>query len=166
MPLETEAPIEVRAANTNTAPSSSAVASVQPAPQAEEASPIIVPLPVRPRPATGSAPQFASATEARPQAAGVATDGALRPASDEQEMVDVLLSRETAKFRVPVSKATLPVSLFPAQDDADAPAFGGGAVIETPATHSDGSFAGASPDDELDGLARLAGRLRPALPGA
>jgi hypothetical protein len=96
----------------------------------------------------------------------VATDGALRPASDEQEMVDVLLSRETAKFRVPVSKATLPVSLFPAQDDADAPAFGGGAVIETPATHSDGSFAGASPDDELDGLARLAGRLRPALPGA
>jgi hypothetical protein len=166
MPLETEAPIEVRAANTNTAPSSSAVASVQPAPQAEEASPIIVPLPVRPRPATGSAPQFASATEARPQAAGVATDGALRPASDEQEMVDVLLSRETAKFRVPVSKATLPVSLFPAQDDAEAPALGGGAVIETPATHSDGSFAGASPDDELDGLARLAGRLRPALPGA
>jgi hypothetical protein len=163
MPLETDAPIEVKAANTNTAPSS-AVASVQPAAQDEDVSPVIVPLPVRPRPATGSAPQFAAGTE-RPQA-GVATDGALHPVPDGQEMVDVLVSRETARFRVPVSKATLPVTLFPAQEDGKTPALAGGGAAETPAADLDDVSFAASSEDEPDGLARLAGRLRPALPGA
>jgi hypothetical protein len=82
-------------------------------------------------------------------------------------MVDVLVSRETARFRVPVSKATLPVTLFPAQEDGESPALAGGAAIETPAADlEDLSFGEAGPQDETDGLARLAGRLRPALPGA
>ena len=166
MPLETEAPIEVRAANSNTAPSPSAAASAQPAPQAEEVCPVIVPLPVRSRPASGSTQQVAGGTEARSQAA-VSSGGALRSVTDEQEMVDVLVSRETARFRVPVSKATLPVTLFPAQEDGESPALAGGAAIETPAADlEDLSFGEAGPHDETDGLARLAGRLRPALPGA
>jgi hypothetical protein len=79
----------------------------------------------------------------------------------------VLVSRETARFRVPVSKATLPVTLFPAQEDGKTPALAGGGAAETPAADLDDvSFAAASSEDEPDGLARLAGRLRPALPGA
>jgi hypothetical protein len=98
-------------------------------------------------------------------------------------MVDIVMRRETATFRVPVSQATLPVTLF-STEGALAKAL---APVETVAAVEGPDRASAEAvepslddqhdpwadkdltdfdDDDTDGAASLAGRLRPALPRA
>jgi hypothetical protein len=171
---ERDAHIEVRAANSNTVPASR-VAPATERTRSDDTPPTVVPL--RPR------------SPASPQASGEAEDGrvaapiverfdAVAPA---EGMVDIVMRRETATFRVPVSQATLPVTLFSTDGNLaqTLPEIEGetvstpvlGAVSEDIETMSDdqkdlfdfNQFY-ASADDDTDGLAALAGRLRPALP--
>jgi hypothetical protein len=90
------------------------------------------------------------------------------------------MRRETATFRVPVSQATLPVTLFSTNgnlaealpeftsETVPAPAIAQIAVaLETTADDQQDLFElndfEARVDEDVDGLAALAGRLRPAV---
>jgi hypothetical protein len=166
--------IEVRAANSNTVPASRA-APVTERTVSDDTPPTVVPL--RPRAPVG------------PQASGEADDGRVAPPFIEridagapaEGMVDILMRRETATFRVPVSQATLPVTLFSTdgnlaealpvftEEAVPAPAIAQiAAAIETPADDQQDLFElndfETAVDEDTDGLAALAGRLRPALP--
>jgi hypothetical protein len=95
-------------------------------------------------------------------------------------MVDVVMRRETATFRVPVSQATLPVTLFPTNGNlAEALPEPSGDASSSPITAIARAIEQTSDDDEdlfyfndlgevddadADGAADLAGRLRPAVP--
>jgi hypothetical protein len=201
-----DAEIEVRAANSNTAPASRPLSpaterSVPAGPPLDPASPTVVTLPVRPR------PPVASLTET---GLGQQSDMAVQPAERVEPvvettlatggggMVDVVMRRETAAFRVPVSHATLPAALLSVRGGAEsgvcsAPVIAVGAAVplearpESPAelvqpiaaiaraiedasADLEDGLDGDGPDDledaDAEGAARLAGRLRPALPGA
>jgi hypothetical protein len=120
-------------------------------------------------------------------------------ATGSDGMVDVVMRRETASFRVPVSQATLPAALLLAESGVEA-GVGSAAVvtevaaapleyrpeaaaadlvqpiaaiaraIEDESMDAEDGWGHDSPnlleDAEAEGAARLAGRLRPALPGA
>lgn len=181
---ERDADIEVRAANSNTAP------ALRPAPVVEEkfvasadAAPTVVPLPVRPRtPASAAVPP--SGVEQQPLATAQMTPrfDAGADAQPPDGMVDIVMRRETATFRVPVSQATLPVTLFSTDgalaktvchEEIDA-------VIEMPRDIPAAIEPSADDrqdrwpvkdlsdfdDEDPDGAASIAGRLRPALPRA
>jgi hypothetical protein len=98
-------------------------------------------------------------------------------------MVDVVMRRETATFRVPVSQATLPVTLFSTEGALAkaVPPVENGAAVEGPIGASAGGLEPALDDEQdpwaardlsdfddedTDGAASIAGRLRPALPRA
>ncbi len=171
---ERESQIEVRAANSNTVP------ALRGAPAAErtvsdDTPPTVVPL----RPRTPAAPQASIDGEAGRVAAPVVESTVAAAPADG--MVDIVMRRETATFRVPVSQATLPVTLFStdgnlaevlpdfAEEGVPAPAIAQiAAAIETPADDQQDLFElndfEAAADEDVDGLAALAGRLRPALP--
>jgi hypothetical protein len=202
-----DAEIEVRAANSNTAPASRPLApaperSAPAVPTLDPASPTVVPLPVRPRPPVASQAETGS---------GQPTGMAMQPAEHVEPlfettlatgsdgMVDVVMRRETATFRVPVSQATLPAALLLAESGVEA-GVGSAAVvtevaaapleyrpeaaaadlvqpiaaiaraIEDESMDAEDGWGHDSPnlleDAEAEGAARLAGRLRPALPGA
>ncbi len=96
---DAEAETEVRAANSNTMPRrdrepESTPDTVTPPPGRESGSPTVVALPLRPRPQ---------------QVRGGDGDA---PKGYAEPMVDVVMRRETATFRVPVSHATLPETLM------------------------------------------------------
>jgi hypothetical protein len=110
-------------------------------------------------------------------------------------MVDVVMRRETATFRIPVSHATLPISLLSGGEDPQV------AAISLP-PHAAGALPGTTQpqtelnepvsqiaraldapqenlteeplnvdffeveDPDLEDVTRLAGRLRPTLPGS
>ncbi|MCU0953489.1 MAG: hypothetical protein MUC37_02500 [Hyphomicrobium sp.] len=174
---ERDAPISVRAANSNTAPA----VTVQPfstsSAVAEDASPVVVPLPVRPRPANVPDPAPTFDSELSPFGTASAS-GLDRPPGEARETIDVLVSRETARFRVPVSQATLPMTIFSGPSDSNPPqsrvAEGERGLLaisdhgtdedwtgeDTLIPAGDGLFA----DDDPDSLARIASRLRPARP--
>jgi hypothetical protein len=173
--------LEPRAANSNTAPASRPAPVTDRPAGTEAAAPTVVPLPVRPRPATGpeTAQGISEAATNRPQAPVVE---AFHEAPDGQGMVNVVMRRETASFRVPVSQASLPVTLFaqsgnlaavlPAGDErleADHPTdeHQGGAELLPVYQQKviDFNELESSFDEDLDDVARIAGRLRPALPG-
>ncbi|MGE5267266.1 MAG: hypothetical protein ACM3L9_07865, partial [Deltaproteobacteria bacterium] len=117
---ERDAPIGVRAANSNTASPASEHPHVPPSAVAEDASPVVVPLPVRPRPASVSnAPPVSDTEPAASESAS--TGGAEMSPGEAREMIDVLVSRETARFRVPVSPATLPVTIYSGPRASDPP---------------------------------------------
>lgn len=160
---ERDADIEVRAANSNTAPMSSRPASSE----GDRADPsTVVALPVRPRsPGMAAGPPQANLeAQAQPTAEGI---------------VDVTMQRETATFRVPVSQATLPVTLFSTSGSLAQAVSPSLPLAEnmTPGAALVPSFEFARDqkelwdlndlaDDDGDGAASIAGRLRPALPRA
>ncbi len=95
--------------------------------------------------------------------------------------MDVVMSRETATFRVPVSQATLPVTLFSttgalAEEIRLAEPMAVTAAPQTPTLSPEDTLRTigqdgwnvnelhASGDDDIAGLASIAGRLRPAVP--
>jgi hypothetical protein len=175
---EREPPIGVRAANSNTMPASR-VAPVTERTGSDDTQPTVVPL----RPRSAVAPQVMpqASAEADPgHSSGLATERAVAAAPAES-MVDIVMRRETATFRVPVSQATLPVTLFSTAGNlaealpeitleaATDPAIARiAAAIETATEDQQDLFQlndfDAAVDEEADGLAALAGRLRPALP--
>ncbi len=172
---ERETSIEVRAANSNTVPASrSAPVTIRPA--SDDAPPTVVPL----RPRSPATPQASLDAEAGREA--FAAGESIEPAAPLEGMVDIVMRRETATFRVPVSQATLPVTLFSTHgnlaealpeftSDTLAPAIAHiAAAIETPIEEQQDLFNlndfDVIADDDADGLAALAGRLRPALPHA
>jgi hypothetical protein len=174
-----DAPIGVRAANSNTAPPATDQPFLPSTAVAEDASPVVVPLPVRLRPASVSNAPPASDTEFS-AAQTVSAGGVVASTGEAGEMIDVLVSRETARFRVPVSQATLPVTIYPGPSDCDPPhsrvATGDDGMLALSHQKADEELneedAGIPAeniliaDDDPDGLARLAGRLRPARPVA
>lgn len=171
---EREPQIEVRAANSNTVPASRA-APVTERTVPEDTPPTVVPL----RPRSPTAPQASFDGEAGRAAAPVVESAVAAPPGDG--MVDIVMRRETATFRVPVSQATLPVTLFSTDgnlaealpefvvETVSAPAISQiAAAIEASADDQQDLFElndfEAAADEDSDGLAALAGRLRPALP--
>ena len=167
---ERDADIEVRAANSNTVPASRPAPIIEePADAAAEPAPIVVPLPVRPR---------------SPVSPNVSPQAAAEVAMQTPEgMVDIVMRRETATFRVPVSQATLPVTLFSTEGALAkaVPPVEAIAAVEgpdrAPAEALEPSLDdqqdpwGAKDlsdfdDEDTDGAASIAGRLRPALPRA
>jgi hypothetical protein len=171
---EREAHIEVRAANSNTMPASRGAASAERT-ASDDTPPTVVPL----RPRAPAGPHASLDGDADRAAAPVPVNAeATAPA---EGMVDIVMRRETASFRVPVSQATLPVTLFSTAGNlAEAlPVFADEAV-PTPAIEQIAAAIDTSTDDQqelfelndfevaadedVDGLAALAGRLRPALP--
>lgn len=160
-----ESEIEVRAANSNTVPIQRPVPSVaEPIMAPAEPQPTVVPLPVRPRPSAG------------------VSAGPVTEAAGPDTMVDVVMRRETATFRVPVSQANLPVTLFstngnlaealPApDDDASVSPISAIAKAIEPSSCDDEDMLqfkdlGGLDDEDADGAANLAGRLRPVVPRA
>jgi hypothetical protein len=177
---ERDAEFEGRAANSNTAPASRAQPMAVDRPGgAAETSPTVVPLPVRPRaPAPGATP---AGFETPPQSFGsaaVAAESASLPVDPPPAgMVDIVMRRETATFRVPVSQATLPVTLF--GESVAAPEVVADSGVEWAEVRSlaapdpllateeelfDVNELGHLDDDDIDGAANIAGRLRPAIP--
>jgi hypothetical protein len=167
---ERDADIEVRAANSNTVPASRPAPTIEErADAAAEPAPIVVPLPVRPR---------------SPVSPNVSPQAAAEVAMQTPEgMVDIVMRRETATFRVPVSQATLPVTLFSTEGALAkaVPPVEAFAAVEgpdrAPAEALEPSLDdqqdpwGAKDlsdfdDEDTDGAASIAGRLRPALPRA
>ena len=167
---ERDADIEVRAANSNTVPASRPAPIIEErADAAAEPAPIVVPLPVRPR---------------SPVSPNVSPQAAAEVAMQTPEgMVDIVMRRETATFRVPVSQATLPVTLFSTEGALAkaVPPVEAFAAVEgpdrAPAEALEPSLDdqqdpwGAKDlsdfdDEDTDGAASIAGRLRPALPRA
>jgi hypothetical protein len=200
-----DAEIEVRAANSNTAPASRPLApaserSGPAAPPLDPASPTVVPLPLRPRPPVASQAETGSGQPAgmvMQRAEHVEPSFETTLATGSDGMVDVVMRRETATFRVPVSQATLPAALLSAESGIEA-GVGSAAVvaevsaapfeyrpeaaadlgqpiaaiaraIEDESVDVEDGWGHDSPnlleDAEAEGAARLAGRLRPALPG-
>jgi hypothetical protein len=174
-----DAPLGVRAANSNTAPATrGATGGVRTA--AEETPPTVVPLPVRPRsPATPPVAVQAGVDNSAAPAVPIHERANVAPAADG--MVDIVMQRETATFRVPVSQATLPVTLFSTDGNLAevlAPPLGAvpehphaapsQALIETIADDQQDLFDvndfESLAEDDIDGVAQLAGRLRPAFP--
>lgn len=166
--------IEVRAANSNTVPASRAGPLTERT-VSDHTPPTVVPL--RPRAPVG--PQASDGTDDGRVAAPVVER--IDVGAPAEGMVDIVMRRETATFRVPVSQATLPVTLFStdgnlaealpgfAEEAVPAPAIAPiAAAIETPADDQQDLFElndfEAAVDEDTDGLAALAGRLRPALP--
>ncbi len=175
---ERDAHIAVRAANSNTMPASRGT-SVTERTVSDDALPTVVPLRPRPVGAASGSPHANIEADAG-RSPGPAVDR-IFPAAPVEGMVDIVMRRETATFRVPVSQATLPVTLFSADGNlAQAlPEFAGetaadpaiaqiAEAIETSADDQQDLFElndfDGSADDDADGLAALAGRLRPALP--
>ena len=127
-----------------------------------EPQPTVVPLPIRPRPFAG------------------VSAGPVTEAAGPDTVVDVVMRRETATFRVPVSQATLPVTLFsthgnlaevlpePRGDVASSPITAIARAIEPTSDDDEDLFyfndLGEIDDADADGAANLAGRLRPAVP--
>ncbi len=182
---ERDADIEVRAANSNTAPVS------RPAPMVEEradaaadAAPTVVSLPVRPRsPVSAAVPPQAAVevpTAPAPMPLRFEAGGETQPSDG---MVDIVMRRETATFRVPVSQATLPVTLF-STEGALAKALHPVEALAAIERSDDAMEAALKPstddqqddlavndlsdfdDGDADGAASIAVRLRPALPRA
>jgi hypothetical protein len=182
---ERDADIEVKAANSNTAPVSCPTAMVEERSSVvADAAPSVVPLPVRPRSPAGAAaaPQATVALPSSPTLIHPRLEaGAEMPPAEG--MVDILMRRETATFRVPVSHATLPVTLFSTEGalakavpEVEAiMAIGGpldvpSVAVEQPTDDLEERWVvndlGNFDDEDKDGAASLAGRLRPALPRA
>lgn len=165
------------AANSNTAPT-------EPGAEADT----VVPLPVRPR--AVRRPGGETATTARQEDAEVLTQAAALNSDEPQ--VDIVLRRETATYsiplsRVPVSRASLPVTLFGgdgtatvADDTGPQPRVDGSNRLDEPILQIAAALGegGAATDKvarsgfdneieserEHDDIAVLAGRLRPAAP--
>ncbi len=188
-----EAEIEVKAANSNTMPAQSGGQPAKeprqeassPATAGDDGSPTVVPLPVRPRPQVQS--QISDPVDP--------IVPAMERSGPPEGMVDVVMRRETATFRVPVSQATLPISLLSGGEDPQVagisvPPHATGALPATtqPQTElnepvSQIARALDAPrenltedplnvdffeieDPDLEDVTRLAGRLRPTLPGS
>jgi hypothetical protein len=98
-------------------------------------------------------------------------------------MVDIVMQRETRSFRVPVSQATLPVTLFSTEGALAkaVPPVETVAAVEGPDRAPAGALEPSLDDEQdpraakdlsdfddedTDGAASIAGRLRPALPRA
>jgi hypothetical protein len=201
-----DAEIEVRAANSNTAPASRPLAPATErtgaaGPPVDPVSPTVVPLPLRPRPPVASPTETGGVQQAGPvmqqaEQSDPVVETTLATGSDG--MVDVVMRRETATFRVPVSQATLPATLLsaagviesgaastvaiasgarlPAQVQPEAaadlmqPIAAIARAIEDASIDLDealeGDEANLLDDMDSESAARLAGRLRPALPVA
>ncbi len=140
-----------RAANSNTAPAET-----------------VIPLPVRPRPVPRS-----------PLALADLWDDVAEHAPPE-ETVTVVMRRETASFTIPVSHASLPVSLLSAEPVADAsepaqPQLSASQAARAMAQIAEAlNLADLTSEETIDqqsadydgfDAAVMAGRLRPALPG-
>jgi len=184
-PAPFESELEVRAANSNTAPvsrpSDPAPAEKRgapaPAPDLEDAAPTVVPL--RPRPlASVSSPAPAPVPGA---AADIESAECVGPPAGSDVVVDVVMRRETATFRIPVSQATLPSGLMQLGGQPAGPVTAAAAhahpmppiaaiarAIALPTDDSEEAWPDnaleAFEDTDFDGAASLADRLRPALP--
>jgi hypothetical protein len=178
-----EAAARARAANSNTMPSARRAAepSDLAAWEREVAAQTVVTLPVRPRPA-GRTPL----AYAEPEQAGYADldEPVLRSARSEPaefETIDVVMRRETATFKIPVSQATLPGGLLPplstpAETAAAAPPQSIRIADQTAiseiarALEGAGDFEEETPSENLEwdhdtaDAIGMAGRLRPAIP--
>ncbi len=199
-PTPFESELEVRAANSNTAPVSRPAdpapaeerggPSPAPdlAPDLKDAAPTVVPLRPRPlasvsSPAPAPVPEGAAGIDLGAAACARAIEPAERigPPADSDVVVDVVMRRETATFRIPVSQATLPSELMqfggqPAGAAAAAAAHAHplppiAAIARAIAPPTDDrqeawpdNALEAFDDADIDGAASLAGRLRPALP--
>jgi hypothetical protein len=177
--------IEVRAANSNTAPAATRPASIidERAVSSADVAPTVVPLPVRPRASVHTAVSPQAVETSTPQCQMHSPLESNTAIQTPAGMVDIVMRRETATFRVPVSQATLPVTLF-STEGALAKAMTPGeidAASEEPNRASDTSaepswndhedpFGAdnhwAFDDQDTDGAASIADRLRPAIPRA
>jgi hypothetical protein len=98
-------------------------------------------------------------------------------------MVDIVMQRETRSFRVPVSQATLPVTLFSTEGElakhvppveavsaTAGPDRAATGAVEWSLEDERGPWQAKDlsgfDDEDTDGAASIAGRLRPALPRA
>ena len=178
---EPEAVIEVRAANSNTMPGSrsSEVPDSGLVPRTatphDEPSPTVVPLPVRPRPQAG-VPTVEMKPRPDPE-----------PSAMPEGTVDVIMRRETATFRIPVSHATLPSALLSdasagagpddpvarpatAQIEMIEPIAQIARALEVPAASGTDELLNVDfieiEDPDLDDVSHIAGRLRPNLSGS
>lgn len=184
---EMDADIEVRAANSNMAPAS------RPAPTQQERNdiaadtPTVVPLPVRPRsPASFNVPQQAAVEVSSPPVQPTQMPARFDAGSAIQtpeSMVDIVMQRETTAFRVPVSQAKLPVTLFSTEGEffkpdppvepvsaVAGPDRAASAAVEWSLVDQQRPWEARDlrgfDDEDTDGAASIAGRLRPALPRA